>query len=80
MVRTLISLDPKLKTWLDRQAKREGVSTAELVRRALERYRTQGEGKERDPKRRAVLNVRGVWRGPEPLAYQRALRAEWSAE
>lgn len=80
MVRTLISLDPKLKTWLDRQAKREGVSTAELVRRALERYRAQGEGKDRDPKRRVLLSVRGIWRGPDPLAYQRAMRAEWGGE
>jgi hypothetical protein len=77
MVRTLISLDPKLKAWLDRQAKRQGIPMAELVRRALERYRAEGDGKERDPKRRALHAVRGTWRGPEPLDYQRSVREEW---
>ncbi len=39
MVRTVISLDPEDKRWLDQKARAEQVPTAEVVRRALRRYR-----------------------------------------
>jgi len=41
MIRTLISLDRESQEWLDRQAEVEKVSTAELIRTAVRRYREE---------------------------------------
>ncbi|HTQ79202.1 MAG TPA: ribbon-helix-helix protein, CopG family, partial [Thermoanaerobaculia bacterium] len=41
MIRTIISLDPEDKLWLDRKAEEENVTMTELVRQAIRRYREE---------------------------------------
>ena len=76
MIRTVISLDEESKRWLDQQAREENVSTAELIRTAVRKYR--------DEKKRAVLPLNdllkqtsGIWKAGDGLTYQRRLRKEW---
>lgn len=76
MIRTLISLDEEDKQWLDRRAKEEGTTMAELVRIAVRRYREQQESGE--PSLDQLLRqTSGLWKGGEGLEHQRALRDEW---
>ena len=73
MVRTIISLDPDDKAWLDKAARKAGVPTAELVRRAIRRMR-QREQKAFDD---LLDNTSGIWRQGDGLRYQRRVRREW---
>ncbi|MBW3631365.1 MAG: ribbon-helix-helix protein, CopG family [Gemmatimonadetes bacterium] len=74
MVRTVISFDPDDKAWLDEKAKRERVTMAELVRRAIRRMREE----ERTPSFDEVLErARGSWRHGDGLEYQLRIREEW---
>ena len=41
MIRTVISLDEESKEWLDQQARAENVSTAEIIRTAVRKYRDE---------------------------------------
>ena len=76
MIRTVISLDEESKRWLDQQAREENVSTAELIRTAVRKYR--------DEKKRAALPLNdllkqtsGIWKAGDGLTFQRRLRKEW---
>ena len=73
MIRTIISLDPKDKSWLDRKAGEAGLSMAELVREAIRRMR-RDEDQSFD---RVLRQTSGLWRKGNGLAYQRRLRREW---
>lgn len=77
MVRTLISLPKDDKAWLEQRAKAEGVSMAELVRRAIERFRDEAPG---EPLSTQDLLARtaGIRSGEDGLALQKRLRREWS--
>lgn len=59
--------------WLDRLATEQGVSRAELVRRAVAAYRADVAGD-------AIDNAFGIWRGREDvgdgLKYQRRMRGK----
>jgi hypothetical protein len=78
MIRTLISLDDEDKTWLDRKAKEEGITMAQVVRSAVKRYREQCEASETEPSLEQLLRrTAGSWREGDGLAYQRAVRGEW---
>src|SRR4051812_33448002 len=55
MIRTLISLDDEDKTWLDRKAKEEGITMAQVVRSAVKRYREQCEASEAEPSLEQLL-------------------------
>lgn len=59
--------------WLDAQAVEQGISRAELVRRAVASYRADLSGD-------AIDNAFGIWRGREDigdgLKYQRRLRGK----
>ena len=76
MIRTIISLDPEDKAWLDRQARRERAPMTRLVRRAIQRLRKESES---HPSRFDDLlrETSGIWKPGEGLAYQRRLRREW---
>jgi hypothetical protein len=76
MIRTLISLDPEDKAWLDRKAKLERMPMARLVRQAIQRLRQDSEAK---PSRFKVLlnETSGIGRTGDGLAVQRRLRREW---
>lgn len=80
MIRTLISLDDEDKTWLDRKAKEEGITMAQVVRSAVKRYREQCEASEAEPSLEQLLRrTAGSWREEDGLAYQRAVRGEWES-
>ena len=76
MIRTVISLDKESKEWLDRQAREENVSTAELIRTAVRKYRE--EKKEGATSTNDLLKqTSGIWKGGDGLIYQRRLRKQW---
>lgn len=41
MVRTILSIEEEDRAWLDRKASEETVSRAEVIRRAVRRYREE---------------------------------------
>ncbi|MBM4388328.1 MAG: ribbon-helix-helix protein, CopG family [Deltaproteobacteria bacterium] len=75
MTRTVISLDKDEKRWLDRKAEEQGVSMAELVRRAVHMMRAEETGAEEFEA--LLLATRGIGSGKDGLAVQRRLRNEW---
>lgn len=77
MVRTLISLPQEDKAWLERRAKEEGVSMAEMVRRAIERFRDEPLA-EPLTTRDLLARTAGIRTGEDGLALQKRLRGEWS--
>jgi hypothetical protein len=73
MTRTVISLDPKEKKWLDEEAKRSGKPMTEVVRIAI-RYMREEKEKSFDD---LLHQTSGTWREGDGLAYQRRVRSEW---
>ncbi len=77
MIRMLISLKEKEKQWLMKTAKKENMSTAELIRRAISLYRTQHQQSKRHNIQRLLKKTKGTWTHGDGLEYQRKLRDEW---
>jgi hypothetical protein len=77
MIRTIISLDPDDKAWLDRKARQERTPMARLVRRAIRRLREESEA---NPSRfeQLLRDTAGTQRSGDGLTVQRRLRREWS--
>jgi hypothetical protein len=81
MIRTLISLDDEDKRWLDRKAKEDGMTMAQLVRIAVRRYREQCEREATQPSLEELLRrTSGLWPGGDGLEAQLRLRGEWEGE
>ena len=76
MPRTVISLDPDDKVWLDKEAKTRRVPMTQIVREAVRRLR-QERGVTAPDFDQIVRDTAGIWKGEGGLAYQRARRAEW---
>jgi Arc/MetJ-type ribon-helix-helix transcriptional regulator len=76
MIRTVISLDEESKKWLDQQAREENVSAAELIRKAVRKYRDEKK-REAVPLNDLLKQTSGMWKAGDALAYQRRLRKEW---
>jgi hypothetical protein len=76
LIRTLVSLDPDDKSWLDRTAMERGVPMTELVREAIRRLRAASES---PAESHDVLldRTRGMWRGEDGATWQDRLRDEW---
>lgn len=74
-MRMVISLDPKDKAWLDRQARERRVPMTQIVREAIRRLRKDQEAAVPDL-RRVLQETAGIWRGEDGLSYQRAIRTE----
>jgi hypothetical protein len=76
VIRTIISLDPDDKAWLDRKARQERTPMARLVRRAIQRLRQESDS---NPSRFDVLlrETSGIRKFGDGLAVQRRLRREW---
>ena len=76
MIRTIVSLDPEDKAWLDRKARQERTPMARLVRRAIRQMRKDSES---SPSRFESLlrQTSGLGKFGGGLAYQRKLRREW---
>ena len=76
MIRTVISLDEESKEWLAQQARAENVSTAEIIRTAVRKYRDEKK-REALPLSELLKQTSGMWKGEDGLVYQRRLRKEW---
>ena len=76
MVRTVISLEHDDKTWLDRRAKAEKTSMAEVIRRAVRRYRDDSEARAL-PIGDLLERTSGIWSQGDGLSYQQGIRGEW---
>jgi len=76
MIRTIVSIEPEDKAWLDRKARQERIPMTRLVRRAIKRMREESES---EPSRFNLLlrETSGLRRFGDALAYQRKLRGEW---
>ena len=76
VIRTIISLDPEDKAWLDRRAREERTPMARLVRRAIKRLR---EDSQASPSSFEALlrQTAGMLKSGDGLAAQRRLRREW---
>ena len=79
MIRTLISLDPEDKLWLDRKAEEENVSMTQLVRTAIRRYREECEAAA-PTLDRLLEETAGILEGEDGLEAQLRLRGEWEAD
>lgn len=77
MVRTIISLDPDEKAWLDDKARRSGKPMTAVVREALARYRAQDGTRDKPPLAALLDNTSGIWKRGNGLAWQKKLRREW---
>jgi len=73
MVRTIVSLDPADKSWLDRKAAETGRPMTEVVREAIRSMREREQGSFR----KLLVNTGGTWRKGDGLAYQRRVRRGW---
>jgi hypothetical protein len=81
MIRTLISLEDEDKRWLDRKAKEEGATMAQVVRTAVRHYREQCEREKGEPSLEELLQrTSGLWKGGDGLEAQLRLRGEWEEE
>lgn len=78
MVRTVVSLGPDEKAWLDEKSRAEGVAMTELVRRAIRRYRQADAAASPRGVRAALAATRGLWSAGDGLSYQRRVRGDWS--
>jgi predicted transcriptional regulator len=77
MVRTIISLDPEEKAWLDEKARQTGKSMTAIVREAVARYRAQDAKRNKPSLAMLLERTRGIWKRGDGLAWQRKLRGEW---
>ena len=76
MIRTVISLDPEDKQWLEQQAKSQQTTMAHLIRQAVRHMRQESEAQ--TPSFTTLLKLtQGIWTKGDGLQYQQAIRAEW---
>ena len=73
MIRTIISLDKKDKSWLDNKSAETGLPMSEIVRQAIRRM----QEKEEAAFDRSLKRTSGIWRHGDGLNYQRRMRKEW---
>ena len=78
MIRTLISIDPEEKAWLDRKARELGVPMTAVVREAIARYRIEESRRGKNRLAEALEQTRGLWRHGDGLAWQRKQRDDWA--
>ena len=76
MIRTVISLDPEEKLWLDRTSRREKIPMSRLVRRAVADYRKRMQAGAPSLER-LLETTRGLWKSGDAVSRVRRLRSEW---
>jgi predicted transcriptional regulator len=74
--RTIISLDPKVKEWLDKRAKETNQTMTQVVREAIQEYRVKEE-KAKPSLKELLDKTRGTWKHGDGLKYQIKIRSEW---
>jgi len=72
-MRTIIDIPPHIIDQIDALARQEKISRAEAVRRAMAEY-LEKRGRVRPDAAFGIWKSRGI----DPLAYEDALRGEWS--
>ncbi|MCZ8132781.1 MAG: ribbon-helix-helix protein, CopG family [Steroidobacteraceae bacterium] len=78
MVRTVVSLDPEDKAWLDARARRLGRPMTALVREAVARMRAQESESGEDTLSEVLARTHGLSKQGDGRARQRRLRDEWA--
>ncbi len=76
MVRTIISLDPEDKRWLDQKAKQDHVTMTAVVRQAIRLLKESSESNKADVQS-LLEETQGLWRHGDGLEYLNQLRREW---
>lgn len=78
-MRRLVDIPDNLLAELTAFAHKEGISRAELMRRALDAYVSTLKQKQDMAEQDALEAVRGLWkdRNIDGVEYQRQLREEW---
>ena len=79
MIRTLISLDPDDKLWLDRKAEEENLPMTQVVRTAIQRYRDECDS-QAPTLDRLLDETAGLRAGEDGLEAQLRLRGEWAPD
>lgn len=76
MQRTLISISPEDRLWLEKQARHENLSLAGVIRKAIACLR---EFVSKEGQVDILKKTGGLWkaRGIDGLEYQNKLRKEW---
>jgi hypothetical protein len=77
MTRTIISLSLEDKRWLHSVAKTEHVSMAEVIRRAIAKYRNTRQSVKSPSVEQVMKEAFGIWKKGDGLAYTNKLRDEW---
>jgi len=81
MVRIIISLSAKNKTWLDKVARNENISMTEVVRRAISAYKKNHLPPHRSPLLENLLRkTSGIWKKEDSLNFLKKLREEWEKD
>ncbi len=62
MPKTLVNLDQKDKTWLDREARKRHLPMTELVRQAVRHFREQEESLRQPSQNELLEKTSGIWR------------------
>ncbi|MDT0617517.1 ribbon-helix-helix protein, CopG family [Salinisphaera sp. P385] len=78
MVRTIISLDPEEKKWLDQQAQRSGRTMTAVVREALSQYREREIRRGQPSQAELLIRTQGLWTRGDGLEWQEQWRGEWT--
>lgn len=75
MIRTVISLDPEDKRWLEQKSKATQTPMTTLIRQAIRRMRLDEQATA--PSIDTLLDrTKGMWKGKDGLVYQQAIRWE----
>lgn len=77
VVRTVISLDPEDKAWLDRKSRETGKSMTALVREAVSRYRSEDSKRRKSSLSDLLEKTSGSWKRGDALSWQKKMRDEW---
>lgn len=77
MIRTVISLEPEEKAWIDQLASKEHVSMATVIRKAIQHYRDDVEAAQRPTFKELLKKTKGISELGDGLQYQMDIRSEW---
>ncbi|MEW6365546.1 MAG: CopG family transcriptional regulator [Acidobacteriota bacterium] len=75
-MRTIITLAPEDKAWLDRVARQRHVPMTRIVAQAVKELRREWSFLDQDFDQ-ILDETRGIWKRAGGLTYQRMRRAEW---
>ena len=77
MIRTIISLNPDEKHWLDAMAKKKHLSMAAVIRNAIKAYRLHHTNDVQSDIDILLSKTKGIWKHQDGLNYQLTIRDEW---